>query len=66
MVLLLSILSLKTIQPAEERKVCKYSTVCTVLLEGTALEVSHLTFTTKSGLPLVTTRQQENQNYHLQ
>lgn len=50
-------------QPSKEHKVCKYSAVCTVLLEGTALEVSSLTFKTfKSGLHWVTTRQQENQN----
>lgn len=50
------------IQPSEECKVCKYSTVWAVLLESTALEVSSLTFKTKSELPWVTTRQQENQN----
>lgn len=50
------------IQPAEEPKVCKYSTVSTVSLEGTALKVSSLTFKTEIGLPWLTTRQQENQN----
>lgn len=49
-------------QPSEEHEVCSALTGCTVLLEITALEVSTVTFKTKTGVPGLNTRQQENQN----